>query len=380
MKNRFIQLFLVICAVMLMICAVSVYATAEEATATPTDLMPVETAESEPETTEPETTEPEVTETEAAGSETTDPQATEPENADLEETVDEETADSVEIIITKAVRIGDSWSGTMKKTKPAVLKLDVDRAQEVNLLVQGRHVWITVEKSDRLTDNPARTLTDGDSSQAVISWFAEAGSYLITLGPVEPNLMAKANVTIMDDADYGDWKSAQEAQEEYPEEDEKEPADTEETVDGPEEESKKTDETADEPTEESAETEYTDCPESEIKENLDNNTEAEDPETVETTETESEEIKEEASQNRSIEISVTCDSPNPVVGDTAHFEAKLYGYEELTYTIQWQYSPDHKNWFDIPDATETYMDVVTDDENNLFYWRVLVYIEEDTAE
>ena len=54
MKNRFIQMFLVICAVMLMICAVSVWAAAEDANATPTDLAPVEQEESVPETTEPE--------------------------------------------------------------------------------------------------------------------------------------------------------------------------------------------------------------------------------------------------------------------------------------------------------------------------------------
>ena len=155
MKNRFTQMFLVFCALMLMICAVSVWAAAENAVATPTDLAPVEQEESVPETTEPEITEPEKTEPEttdpeetvpaetepeeaepdASESETAEPQAaesetTEPENADPEETIEEDTADSVEIIITKAVRIGDSWSGTMKKTKPAVLKLDVERAQQ----------------------------------------------------------------------------------------------------------------------------------------------------------------------------------------------------------------------------------------------------------
>ena len=50
MKNRFIQMFLVICAVMLIICTVSVWAAAEDVTATPTDLMPVEPAESVSET------------------------------------------------------------------------------------------------------------------------------------------------------------------------------------------------------------------------------------------------------------------------------------------------------------------------------------------
>ena len=48
MKNRFIRKFLVICAAMLFVCAVSVWAAAEETTpATPTDLTPAETADSE---------------------------------------------------------------------------------------------------------------------------------------------------------------------------------------------------------------------------------------------------------------------------------------------------------------------------------------------
>ena len=185
MKNRFIQMFLVICAVMLIICTVSVWAAAEDVTATPTDLAPVEQEESVPETTETEAT--------ADG---------------------EEGTDGVEIIITKAVRIGDTWSGAMKKTKPAVLKLDVDIAQQVNLVVLGRHAWITVEKSDRLTENPVRILTDDETSQTVISWHAEEGSYLITMGPVEPNIMAKLNVYIMDDASYENWLTEQKQQEE----------------------------------------------------------------------------------------------------------------------------------------------------------------------
>ena len=416
MKNRFIQMFLVICAVMLMICAVSVWAAAENAIATPTDLAPVEQEESVPETTEPEITEPEKTEPEttdpeetvpaetepeeaepdASESEKAEPQAaesetTEPENADPEETIEEDTADSVEIIITKAVRIGDSWSGTMKKTKPAVLKLDVERAQQVNLLVQGKHGWITVEKSDRLSDNPARTLTNDETSQTVISWYAEAGSYLITLGPVEPNLMAKLNVSVMNATGYENWMKEQaeqqeeqqeEADEEIPEEgNDIESTEAEEPEEQPDNETPdEMTEIEEEPGEEEDATEldeYSENPEAEINEAPEDDG---DPEEPEMTEAEDEDTEEETVQNRSIEISVTCDSPNPVVGDTAHFEAKLYGYEELTYSIQWQYSPDHKNWFDIADATELRMDVVTDDENNLYYWRVLIYVEEDVAE
>ena len=275
MKNRFIRKFLVICAAMLFVCAVSVWAAAEETTpATPTDLTPVETADSVPGATEPETTEPDTT-----VPDTTEPQDPVNETIEPEEPAEgEDAADAVELVITKAVRVGDSWSGVMKKTKPAILKLDVAQAQQVNLLVQGRHVWIAVEKADRLTENPARTLTE--NSKAIISWHAEAGSYLITLGPVEPNLMAKANVSILDDAAYGEWLAQQQAEEvteeeptevteeteeqaeesaEEPEETEESEEPAEETVEEiPEEETEEAEEATDEPdeiTEEEEETE-----------------------------------------------------------------------------------------------------------------------------
>ena len=314
MKNRFIQMFLVICAVMLIICTVSVWAAAEDVTATPTDLMPVESAES-------------VSETEMS---------------------DEEVADSVEIIITKAVCIGDSWSGAMKKTKPAVLKLYIDHAQEVNLVVLGRHAWITVEKSDKLTENPARTLTNDETSQTVISWHAEVGSYLITIGPVEHNLMAKVNITFMDAASYENWLTEQEEQTEgLAEETEKQPDETEEPAEEPEEqieeETDTTEEVVDESTEEN-------IPESENK-----------PE-------------------RHITVDVTWDVPDPVIGDTAHFEAILDGYDELQYTMQWQYSPDEITWYDIPNETNTTMDVVVTPENNIVYWRILVYVEDNQGD
>ena len=393
MKNRFIQMFLVICAVMLMICAVSVWAAAEDVTATPTDLAPVEQEESVPETTEPETTEPETTEPEA-----TEPQAAEPETSDPEEAVEEEAADSVEIIITKTVRIGDSWSGTMKKTKPAVLKLDIDHAQQVNLVVLGRHGWITVEKSDRLTENPARTLTNDETSQTVISWYAEAGSYLVTLGPVEPNLMAKLNVFIMNQAAYGDWLAQQQAEEVT--EEEKELPETEDTnIDETEEELLETEENTvteiiTEETEEESEEET--AAENEGTEEVSEDTIGEELEAMEENEklpeqeteneveleenTELAEEETEVPSNRFIEISVTCDSLNPVIGDTAHFTAILNGYEGLKYTCQWQYSPDHEDWFDITGETGLSMDVVTNKENNYYYWRILLYVEDEQAE
>ena len=405
MKNRFIRKFLVICAAMLFVCAVSVWAAAEETTpATPTDLTPAETADSVPGATEPETTEPDTT-----VPDTTEPQDPVNETIEPEEPAEgEDAADAVELVITKAVRVGDSWSGVMKKTKPAILKLDVAQAQQVNLLVQGRHVWIAVEKADRLTENPARTLTE--NSQAIISWHAEAGSYLITLGPVEPNLMAKANVSILDDAAYGEWLAQQQAEEvteeepaevtEETEEPAEEPGETEESEEPaeetveeiPEEETDETEETTDEPdeiTEEEEETTETPADEEETGEEPagepEEITEEEPAEESEEGQEELEETGEETEENipesemtpeRHIRVDVTWDVPDPVIGDTAHFEAVMEGYDELQYTVQWQYSPDETTWYDIPNETNTTMDVVVTPENNTVYWRILVYVEE----
>lgn len=398
MKNRFIRKFLVICAAMLFVCAVSVWAAAEETTpATPTDLTPAETADSVPRATEPETTEPDTT-----VPDTTEPQDPVNETTEPEDPAeDEEAADAVELVITKAVRVGDSWSGVMKKTKPAILKLDVAQAQQVNLLVQGRHVWIAVEKADRLTENPHRTLTE--NSKAIISWHAEAGSYLITMGPVEPNLMAKANVSILDDAAYGEWMAQQQTEEiteeepaevtEETEEPAEEPGETEESEEPaeeiPEEETDETEEITEDSAEETAaENEGTEEVSEDIteeeSETVEENEELPEQETENEADSEEDaELAEEETEvpnNRSIEISVTCDSPNPVIGDTAHFTAILNGYENLEYTCQWQYSLDHEEWFDITGETGLSMDVVTNKENNYYYWRILLYVEDEQAE
>ena len=79
---------------------------------------------------------------------------------------------------------------------------------------------------------------------------------------------------------------------------------------------------------------------------------------------------------RHIRVDVTWDVPDPIIGDTAHFEAVMEGYDELQYTVQWQYSPDETTWYDIPNETNTTMDVVVTPENNTVYWRILVYVEE----
>ena len=317
MKIRFTRMISILCAVMLLISAVSVWAAAEDVN-TPTDLPPVE----EEKTAEPE----------------------EPKD---------EGITSVEIVITKTLTINQSWEGKMSKTKPAVLKLDLATAGRVNMVIDGKDVWATVQKADRLTENPPRIQTDSETGMLTYGWEAEAGSYLITLGPVEPNLLARATVSFMDNQAFQTWQAEQEKANAEPEP-EQDPE--------PEPEPEKEPEPETEPAKELE-------PEEEPSNEPENKPEEEQP--VENG------PESENKPERHITVEVTFDVPNPAIGDTAHFKANLEGYEGLTYSMQWQYGPDKKTWHDIPGETNETMDVIVNETNNMYYWRILVYIEQD---
>ena len=305
MMIRFNRTLSIFCAVALLICAVSAWAYAEQTPATPSDLTPVE-------------------------------------EAPVTEQTEEEPAESVEVIITKTLGINQSWEGRMKKTKPAVLKLDLSSPCTVYMLVEGQDVWATVEKSDRLTEDPARTQTDSETGRMIISWEAEAGSYLITLGPVEPNLLAMATVTFMDTAAYETWEPEQEENEPEP--------DTEMENEPEEEQQEEKTENEPEPTDviQQEETDENEKPPVDILTLL--------------------------PEDRSISYEVLWDVEEPAFGDTAHFVSSLKGYDKVEHSIQWQYSEDDTNWNDIYGATDETMDIVASEENYLYYWRVMVYV------
>ena len=135
MKKLLNRTLSVLCAVMLLISAVSAWAAAEEEPATATDLNP-SAGEIIPE-----------------------------ESGKVPEPEGEDGITSVEVVITKTLTVGQNWDGKMKKTKPAILKLDVTRPGLVYMLVEGKDVWATVQKSDRLTENPSRTKTDPETDR-----------------------------------------------------------------------------------------------------------------------------------------------------------------------------------------------------------------------
>ena len=312
MKKRPIRKLILICTLVMMICCVSAWAAAEMSFATATDLGPnVNRAEN---------------------------------------------AEGMEVIITKALHIGDSWNGVMKKTKPAILKLDVESEQQVYVPVQGHYVWASVEKSDGMPESNARILTNEDTDVAVFTWCAKAGSYLITLGPAEPSIMTKADIAVMNEADYKKWKTEQKEPDKIVEENMEEPAAN--PIEKFEAKEKHADDDMS-PAFPGSDPEYYVSPEGPF----------DAPMVMDTPDF-------TIQAEREIVVGVTWDVPDPTVGDTAHFKTVLNGYDDLEYTIQWQYSSDRETWCDIPEETTEDMDVKITEENSTDYWRVLVYIEE----
>ena len=205
MKNRFIRILSVLCAIMLLTGVVSAWAVADESAATPTDLAPEKQGEVQEKPAEKETASPETTQKKKPEAKATEKPSKKTKEAK------EKPSDGVELIITKTVKLGRPWEGKVSRKKPAILKLDLNKARMVYMLVEGRDVWVSVEKADHRSENAPRTQTDPATNRTIFSWSAEKGSYLITVGPVAPNHLGKAKVTFMDKKAFQAWEAAQEA-------------------------------------------------------------------------------------------------------------------------------------------------------------------------
>ena len=135
---------------------------------------------------------------------------------------------------------------------------------------------------------------------------------------------------------------------------------------------------------EEAETENTEvAEETEAEESEAEETEtAEDAEAVNTEtaeETENEEAEEtEEPEERKVSFSYFWDDEEPSIGSIVHMKAEVIGYEDIDYTLQWQYSEDPETfgWTDYPGANGETFDLQITEENNNFFWRVSVFLDE----
>ena len=375
----------ILCAIIMSLyLIIPAYADEETAasTATPTDLGPAAEEEILFEEEEQELPDPEPVE---------DVPADEYEliyDEEDEEETEEESSDGVEIIVTKALQPGQSWDGKIKRKTPSIIKLDFVYSQTVHILIEGIDVAASLQKADKLNEEAEEKLTDPETEQLMIDLNAEAGSYLLFLHAGENSLLALVSVTVMDQNAYETWTAEQldhrteEQEEETFSDSEEEPETNNAMTEQTETESEQTDVSG---PEKETETEPEKEPATETEPESENGPESEtgsEPETEPEPETQSE-AEEETEQEevtetiRTIDVNVTWDVPNPVIGDTAHFTATLNGYEGLDYTMQWQYSTDRISWTDITGETNDTMNVIVTEENNLVYWRIIVYLEED---
>ena len=84
-------------------------------------------------------------------------------------------------------------------------------------------------------------------------------------------------------------------------------------------------------------------------------------------------LEELVNPNRSISIGLAGNPTTLRYGDSVTLAATLSGYENLEYTVRWQYSTDDATWQDSGITGETMTFVVTP-ENARYYWNVLVTI------
>ena len=95
----------------------------------------------------------------------------------------------------------------------------------------------------------------------------------------------------------------------------------------------------------------------------------------------SEATEEEKEIIRSVSVSANVGSTPSHEGDQIILSAKLTGFEDVNYRLQWQYSPDGgATIIDVSGANDAQYSFIINDENAAYLWRVCVTILEATEE
>ena len=100
--------------------------------------------------------------------------------------------------------------------------------------------------------------------------------------------------------------------------------------------------------------------------------EGEDGDEQEAADEESEQV--ELPTDRSVDFVIEWDEENPSIGSIAHFKVILNGYDQLVYTLQWQYSEDGETWQNLEGETGMNMDQEITMDNYEYFWRIEVNV------
>lgn len=73
-----------------------------------------------------------------------------------------------------------------------------------------------------------------------------------------------------------------------------------------------------------------------------------------------------------LSVAISAESDVVELGGDMVLTAMLTGFEDLNYTLQWQFSTDNENWADVDGATGSTLRVQMNEENRDYFWRVSV--------
>lgn len=73
-----------------------------------------------------------------------------------------------------------------------------------------------------------------------------------------------------------------------------------------------------------------------------------------------------------LSVAISAESDVVELGGDMVLTAVLTGFEDLNYTLQWQFSADNANWADVDGATGSMLRVQMNEENRDYFWRVSV--------
>ena len=122
-----------------------------------------------------------------------------------------EPSGSDEPVITKTLKIGESWSGTVENETPTILQLKTGKSLKVFMVVEGKKAYAAVRRADRPEDNPPKKATDPETDCVVVSWDTETTEYLVFLGADEGKKETEVSVTFLDEEAYTAWEAQSQA-------------------------------------------------------------------------------------------------------------------------------------------------------------------------
>lgn len=73
-----------------------------------------------------------------------------------------------------------------------------------------------------------------------------------------------------------------------------------------------------------------------------------------------------------LSVAISAESDVVELGGDMVLTAVLTGFEDLNYTLRWQFSTDNENWADVDGATGSTLRVQMNEENRDYFWRVSV--------